>query len=260
MEPTLWNAVLASLVAGALATGLGALPAVALRDLSARARATLSGFSAGVMLAASFFSLIVPGLEMSAERWGRPGQAAMSVLGLAAGAGTIALMHRFAPHEHFLKGVESHAKKAVSRVWLFVIAIALHNFPEGMAVGVGVATGEARISLPITVGIGLQNMPEGLVVAVSLLQVGYDKKKALWIAFLTGLVEPFGAALGFGAIALSRVALPIGLLFAAGAMLFVILDEIIPESHRDEHALAATWATLLGFAVMMVLDTSLAPL
>lgn len=253
-------AVLTSLVAGTLATGVGALPAAAMRDLGDRARAALSGFSAGVMLAATFFSLLGPGLDLAVERWSRWGGVGAGAGGFAVGVGAIALLHRFSPHEHFLKGVEhvGRSSAALARTWLFVIAITLHNLPEGLAVGVGVGSGDVHIAMPIALGIGFQNAPEGLVVAVSLVREGYSRWLAIGVAFLSGAVEPIGAALGAASIAVSAAVLPVALCFSAGAMLFVISDEVLPESHRGEHSGAATWGVMLGFVLMMVLDVAFA--
>lgn len=256
-SPILDAIVLASL-SGALATGVGALPAWFLRDLSPRARAALGGLAAGIMLAATFFSLLQPGMALAIAEHGRAGGAGAAAGGLIVGTGFVALLHRYAPHEHFLKGVEGERRVALARTWLFVIAITIHNFPEGLAVGVGAASGETSISMPIAIGIGLQNVPEGLIVAASLVREGYPRGKAIGIAWLTGLVEVVGAALGAGALTLSESLLPIALTFSAGAMLFVISDEVLPESHRGDHASAATWGTMLGFVLMMVLDTAFA--
>jgi zinc transporter, ZIP family len=254
-EPTVWVALLASGAAGA-ATGVGALPALFVSGTSERTRSAMLGFGAGVMLAASVFSLLLPSLELfrqQAASWPAVGTA----VGLLLGAAVIELLNRYAPHEHFIKGPEGHHTRSLRRVWLFVIAITLHNFPEGLAVGVGVASGDASISLPVTIGIGVQNMPEGLVVALALRHEGYGPLRSIWFALLTGLVEPSGGLVGFGAVALSSGLLPWALAFAAGAMLYVVSDEIIPESHRGAYAGSATWGTVVGFSGMMLLDALL---
>jgi ZIP family zinc transporter len=258
----LLTAVGTSFLAGGVATGVGALPALALRRLDDRMRAGLGGFAAGVMLAATFFSLLSPGLDDAVARWGRVPGVGAAALGMIAGVVMIAVMHRFAPHEHFEKGVDVGDRaraSSLARTWLFVIAITLHNLPEGLAVGVGVASGDQAIGAPIALGIAFQNAPEGLVVAASLVREGYPRWRAVGIGFLTGLVEPIGALVGCLALAVSASALPIALCFAAGAMLFVISDEVLPESHRGDHAATATWGTMLGFVLMMVLDTVFAP-
>lgn len=258
MNTSLWiDAVLTSLWAGGLATGLGALPALGLRSLDARARAALSGFAAGVMLAATFFSLLAPGMDLAAERWARPGGVLAAAGGFVLGVTAIAVVHRLLPHTHFIKGPEGGAERgALGRTWLFVLAITLHNLPEGLAVGVGVASGDEAIGMPIALAMAAQNAPEGLVVATALITTGYGRGRAVGVALLTGMVEPIGAAVGAASVALSAAMLPIALCFAAGAMLFVISDEVLPESHRGEHSGTATWGVMLGFVLLMVLDTA----
>jgi zinc transporter, ZIP family len=251
-------ALVASLLAGAGATAVGALPALVLPSISERTRAILGGLSGGIMLAATFFSLLGPGLEAATARWDRWGGLLVATAGLVAGAALVATLHRYSPHEHFIKGPEGADRTRLSRAWLFVIAITLHNFPEGLAVGVGAASGELDIALPITLGIGLQNVPEGLVVALSLLREGYARDRAVLVGCATGLVEPIGALIGAAALALSAALLPAALCFAAGAMLFVISDEVIPESHQGPHAGVATWGLIAGFVLMMVLDVAFA--
>ncbi|MDQ3032571.1 MAG: ZIP family metal transporter [Myxococcota bacterium] len=264
MTESLWiDAVLTSLWAGGLATGLGALPALALRSLSERAHAGLAGFAGGVMLAATFFSLLAPGIELANARWAGAVAIAVAAGAFALGTGGIALVHRFLPHEHLMERPEASAARvldrggaSLGRTWLFVLAITLHNVPEGLAVGVGVGSGEESIGLPIALAIAAQNAPEGLVVAISLIREGYGRWMSVGVALLTGMVEPIGAAAGAGSLAISAAALPIALCFAAGTMLFVISDEVLPESHRSGHRGAATSGVMLGFVLMMVLDTA----
>ena len=160
------------------------------------------------------------------------------------------------PHEHFVLGKEGPETDRIARIWLFVMAITLHNFPEGMAVGVGFAGGEVSNGVTLAVGIGLQNVPEGFAVALSLISIGYSRSHAFWVATLTGLVEPVGGAMGAAAVSLAEPLMPIILGMAAGAMLFVISDEIIPETHRRGYENVATFSLLGGFVVMMFLDTA----
>jgi len=249
----------ASTAAG-LATGLGALPGLHFCHLSRRTLDTLLGFAAGVMLAATSFSLVVPGIRYGEAIYGH---AAVSVAvmagGILLGAVFLDRMDKWLPHEHFFKGPEGPAS-SLRRTWLFIIAITLHNFPEGLAVGVGFGDGSAqavRDGTSLAIGIGLQNMPEGLAVMLPLLREGYGRWRALWIATATGLVEPVGGLLGAGLVALARPVLPIGMAFAAGAMLFVISDEIIPETHRGGNERAATFGILAGFILMMAMDNLL---
>jgi zinc transporter, ZIP family len=143
------------------------------------------------------------------------------------------------------------------RIWLFVIAISLHNFPEGMAVGVGFAHGDVSAGLPLAVGIGLQNIPEGLAVAVALVSAGYTRTQAFLVASLTGLVEPVGGLVGGSAVWLAEVLLAPVLAMAAGAMIFIISDEIIPETHRSGLQHVATLSLMAGFALMLLLDAAL---
>ena len=244
---------LASLAAG-LATGVGALPILLTRNISQRAQDVMMGFGAGVMLAATSFSLIIPAIEAAP---GPTAGAAIVAGGMALGGAFLWLADRFFPHEHFIKGREGSEAKNLRRIWLFVIAITLHNFPEGLAVGVGFGGGDVQGGTALAIGIGLQNLPEGLVVALALVSEGYSVWRSLLVALCTGLVEPIGGALGVGVVAFSRPLLPWGLAFAAGAMLFVISDEIIPESHRKGYEKEATFGVMVGFIVMMVLDVSL---
>ncbi|KFZ28288.1 protein gufA [Pseudidiomarina atlantica] len=252
------TALLASTVTGAL-TAVGALPVLFGKRPSERFNDTLLGFAAGVMLAASFFSLIVPSIDISTELYGAgPTPALIAVFGILLGAGAIAVMDRLLPHEHFISGPEGIASEKISGVWLFVFAIAIHNFPEGLAVGVGYGSGETDTAFSLALGIGLQNLPEGLAVAVGLMAVGYSRVKSFLVAALTGLIEPIGGLVGGIFVNLSQVLLPWGLVFAAGAMLFVISHEIIPETHRRGHHQRATAGLMVGLVIMLFLDVWLA--
>lgn len=256
--PTIVQALVLGLVSGAGATSLGASLSFFVRHVSERGRAMLGGFAGGVMLAATFFSLLSPGLTRATEENGRWIGMVLAVGSLVAGTLFVAVLHHFSPHEHFIKGPEGADRSRLGRAWLFVIAITLHNFPEGLAVGVGGVSGTLAIAMPIVIGIGLQNVPEGLVVAVSLLREGYSTRRAIAIGCATGLVEPVGAMLGAGVLGISAAFLPAALCFSAGAMLFVICDEVLPEAHRGEHGTVATWGNMLGFILMMVLDVAFA--
>ena len=237
----------ASLLAG-LATGIGALPVLFIKKISDKTMDIMLGFAAGVMLAASSFSLLVPAIDLGGV-W-------VTSVGLAIGAATIHLIDKYAPHEHFISGPEGPSSE-LSRLWLFIIAITIHNFPEGMAVGVSFGGGDVQRGLTIALAIALQNIPEGLAVAFPLVREKYSRTKALWIATLTGLVEPIGGLLGAALVSVARPILPWGLAFAAGAMIYVVAEELIPESHLGMHSHVATWGTMLGFAVMMLLDVAL---
>lgn len=247
---------LASLLAG-LGSGVGALPILVVRQISSQVQNAMLGFAAGVMLAASFFSLILPGLEAAvAQGASEIGAATLIISGILLGAVCVWLMHTYAPHEHFIAGREGPYTEKLRRIWLFIIAITLHNFPEGLAVGVGFGGGDTGNAVALAIGIGLQNMPEGLAVAVALLTLRYSKAQALLVAMLTGLVEPVGALLGVSAVTLAEFLLPWGLAFAAGAMIFVISDEIIPETHRKGMERHGTVGLMIGLVVMIFLDVA----
>jgi len=247
------NGLIGSTVAG-LATGVGALPAVFARNLSRATQNILLGFGAGVMLAATSFSLIVPAIKAGGGRL--PG-ALVVAAGMIIGGLFLWGADRILPHEHFINGPEGSDPKRLRRIWLFVIAIVIHNFPEGLAVGVGFGGGNFREGLSLAIGIGLQNMPEGLVVALALIGEKYSVGRALLIALFSGLVEPIGGALGAGVMSVFGGLLPWGLAFAGGAMLYVVSDEIIPEIHSEGKSSRATWGLVGGFIVMMLLDVTL---
>jgi ZIP family zinc transporter len=216
---------------GAVPVLFGRLPSQATRDLSL-------GFAAGVMLAASFFSLIIPALDAAKPMFANEAApAAVVCIAILMGMGAVALMNEKLPHEHFKTGREGPASASLRRVWLFIIAITIHNFPEGLAVGVGFGSGGVEGGMPL-----------------ALLGEGYSKSRAWGIAALTGLVEPIGGALGAGIISLSAPILPWGLAFAAGAMLYVISHEIIPETHRNRHQNKATFGLAIGLVIMLFLD------
>jgi ZIP family zinc transporter len=254
--PVVVSGLLGSLIAG-LCTGIGALP-VLMRDQWSRTSQTIMlAVAAGVMLGATVFSLVVPALELVATRSGSDIQAALVASGgILLGALAIWVIHATVPHEHFVKGPDGQVTIDLGRNWLFILAITLHNFPEGLSVGVAFGDGAAT-GLAVTLGIGLQNLPEGLAVAAALVGDGFPPVRAFWIAVLTGLVEPVGGLIGALAVSMSDVLLPWGLAFAGGAMLFVISGEVIPETHREGREDLATFSLVVGFIVMMLLDVTL---
>jgi|SRR5690554_1000583 len=249
---------LASLIAS-LGTTVGAMGIWLVRKLSVRAQDILLSSAAGVMLAASIFSLLIPGIEQG-ERSGLGTGSAVTVviLGMLLGAILLAVIHRYTPHEHFLKGRDGLDSKRLGSIWLFVIAISLHNFPEGMAVGVGFAEGDLNNGIPLATGIFLQNIPEGLAIAVALFAIGYSKRFAFTLAVITGLIEPLGGLFGATLVAIATPLLPWILGGAAGTMLFIISNEIIPETHKNGHENAATFSLMGGFGLMVMLDYLLA--
>lgn len=256
-EQALKPALLGGL-AGLAASAAGAAPALFLRRLSTRLEDTLLGFAAGMMLAASSFSLILPGIAAGEALTGHAAWgAALVVSGLAVGALLMLGLDDFLPHEHTRLGVHGVGFERVSRVWLFVFAIMLHNLPEGMAIGVGFAQGDLAVGLPLATAIALQDVPEGLAVAMALKAAQFSAGRAVGIAAASGLMEPLGALLGVGLASGLAAAYPIGLGLAAGAMIFVVSHEVIPETHRNGHQTPATLGLMAGFAVMMVLDTTL---
>lgn len=252
------SALLAAMVGGFMATAVGALPVLFVARLSERASNSMLAFAAGVMLAATVFSLLLPGLALAEPMFGGPKQGAVAVVA-AMMMGGLAMfgVHHLLPHEHFQKGHEGPGQSRLRRVWLFVFAIAVHNFPEGLSMGVGAASGDAQIGLAVTLAIGLQNLPEGLAVAMALAGLGYTRLQALGVAALTGLVEVFGGLVGAGLLSISQALLPMALAFAGGTMLFVISDEVIPETHRAGFGDSATAALFVGFGLMFFLDVAL---
>jgi ZIP family zinc transporter len=244
----------ASVLAG-LATGIGAIPVLFITKISERLEKTLLGFAGGVMLSASFFSLILPGLDYAEAISGTRSEAALVVsAAVLLGAGVLAFLNHHVPHEHFVSGQSGVKSRTLRRIWLFVIAITLHNFPEGLAVGVGFGSGNLERATTLAIGIGLQNIPEGLAVAAALVSQKYSRLAAAAIATSTGLVEPIGGILGVTAVSLFSQTLPWGLGFAAGAMIFVISNEIVPETHKKGHEDFATAGLMVGVVVMMMLD------
>ena len=255
--PTVYLGLVGSTIAG-LGTGIGALPIFFVRRITQNTQGILLGFGAGVMLAATAFSLIVPGIEAASASLGNEFAAALVVtIGIMTGGVFLWFSNHYFPHEHFFKGREGSDLINLKRVWLFVIAIALHNFPEGLAVGVGFGGDNMANGMALTTGIGLQNIPEGLVVALSLLPEGYSRRDAFLISLLTGLVEPVGGLIGAAAVSIAQPILPVAMGFAAGTMLFVISDEIIPESNRLGYEKAGTIGVMAGFVLMMFLDVTL---
>ncbi|HEX9946570.1 MAG TPA: ZIP family metal transporter [Allosphingosinicella sp.] len=250
---------LGSLAAG-LATVLGALPLYVTGKPGARAEQGFLGFAAGVMLAASFFSLIIPGIEQGQSTGlGRTAAASIVIAAMLIGAAFVGLINRSVPA---LGGIGLTPKEGVSeaahrRIWLFVAAITLHNFPEGLAVGVSFGTGDLKAGYATALGIGLQNIPEGLTVAVSLMTIGYSRGRAVLLALASGLVEPVGGFIGVATVAAVASLLPWALGFAAGAMIYVVSSEIIPHTHRKEGDSIATTGLMIGLAAMMFLDISL---
>jgi len=247
------SGLVGSLVAG-LGTGVGALPIFVRSGWSRNAQRLMLATAGGMMLGATFFSLLWPALAQVQARGGSSLAAVATVgLGLALGATVLWAMHAAIPHEHFTKGREGSSAFHLGRNAMFVLAIALHNFPEGLSVGVAYGADTGSTGLAVTLGIAAQNLPEGLAVAAALLAGGMSRRRAVVIALLTGLVEPLGGLVGALAVSASKALLPWGLAFAAGAMLFVVSGEVLPETHGEGGERSATFAVVLGVVAMMAL-------
>ncbi len=208
-------------------------------------------FAAGVMLAAAVLGLVIPSVEY--------GNLIITVAGIFAGALCLNLMDRLVPHMHHLVGSDSeehHGNANLDKVLLFVSAIAIHNLPEGIAAGVSFGSGNNAEALLIAGGIALQNIPEGMVIIAPMLAAGISRKRTFLCGLATGLVEVVGTLLGYFAVSIATAILPFALAFAGGTMLYVISDEMIPETHHDNES-GATYALLVGFCVMLVSDVLL---
>ena len=237
------------------ATIFGALIGFCFKNLSHKLSDVVLSFAAGVMLAAAILGLILPSLEYGGN-WGL----LITVAGIFAGAICLNLVDGLVPHLHRLAGVEDepHPQNAkLGKVLLFVTAIAIHNLPEGIAAGVGFGSGNTNDALLIAGGIALQNIPEGMVIIGPMLSAGVSPRRTFFIAMLTGLVEVAGTLLGYFAVSLASAILPFALAFAGGTMLYVISDEMIPETHAHGQQRGATYALLVGFCLMLVSDVLL---
>lgn len=233
------------------ATVFGALIGFIFKKLSHAFSDIILAFASGVMLSAAVIGLILPSVEYGGELG-----IVITVLGIFVGALCLNLVDKVVPHLHKLVGTEDerHSNSSLDKVLLFVTAIAIHNLPEGIAAGVGFGTNDKSYALMVAGGIALQNIPEGMVIIGPMLAAGVGSKKTFILAMLTGAVEVVGTFLGYFAVNTSLVVLPFALAFAGGIMLYVISDEIIPETHSHGHQKGATFALLVGFCVMLVSD------
>ena len=238
------------------ATVIGALLGFLFKKPSHRMNDIILSFAAGVMLAAAVIGLILPSLE-----YGGKFSILVTVAGIFCGALCLNLVDKLVPHLHKMTGVdqETHSEKTeqLNKVLLFVIAIAIHNLPEGIAAGVSFGTGDAVQALTVAGGIALQNIPEGMVIIAPMLASGMSGGRTFLIAMMTGVVEVFGTLIGFFAVSISTVILPFALAFAGGTMLYVISDEMIPETHAHGNERAATYSLLAGFCLMLIFDVLL---
>ena len=233
------------------ATVFGALIGFVFKGITHKFSDLVLAFAAGVMLAAAVLGLIVPSVEY--------GNLIITVAGIFVGALCLNLVDKLVPHLHRIAGAdtESHAHNAnLNKVLLFVMAIAIHNLPEGIAAGVSFGTGNATEALLIAGGIALQNIPEGMVIIGPMLAAGISPRRTFLCALATGLIEVVGTLIGYFAVTLASAILPFALAFAGGTMLYVISDEMIPETHHDDTS-GATYALLVGFCVMLASDVLL---
>lgn len=259
--------VVAALTAGIFTwamTAFGASMVFFTQRVNERLLASMLGFSAGVMVAASFWSLLNPAIEMAREM---PGPSWLpAVTGFLLGCGFLSLADRFLPHVHLDRSVEQAEgiKTNWKRTTLLVFAITLHNIPEGLAVGVAVGAAASHVeathmtaAIALAIGIGIQNFPEGLAISMPLRASGFSRRKSFMAGQWSGVVEPLAAMVGAAAVFLVKPILPYALAFAAGAMIFVVIEELIPESQSGDHGDIATFGFVIGFAVMMLLDVAL---
>jgi ZIP family zinc transporter len=235
---------LASAIAGS-ATILGASAVFFMRKIPDKFLDASMGFAAGVMLAATFFGLITPAIAA--------GGITKTAIGIILGSAFLIVTEKITPHAHRVTGLAGPPTK-LSKLWLFILAITIHNFPEGLTVGVGFAESNIRAGTVLAIGIGIQNVIEGLAVGISMLRDRNTAMKAFLVASFTCVVEPIGGFIGISVVSIARSLVPYGLAFAAGAMLFVTSEEIIPETHSRGNAREATIGLIIGFIVMMYLE------
>ncbi len=242
------------------ATVIGAMIGFLFKRISHRVGDIVLAFAAGVMLAASVIGLILPALEYGEALVGK-WTILITVVGIFAGALCLVLIDKMVPHQHGLATEDAEAHRGnerMNKVFLFVMAIAIHNLPEGIAAGVGFGSGNTAEALIIAGGIALQNIPEGMVIIGPMLAAGISPNRTFLYAFLTGVVEVVGTFIGYFAVTVATAVLPVALAFAGGTMLYVISDEMIPETHAHGSEKAATFSLLLGFCLMLLLDVLLA--
>lgn len=234
------------------ATIVGALAGFLFKQIPHKWNDAILGFAAGIMMAAAVFGLILPSVEQAGKSglW-------ICVAGILCGAVFLTFVDRLTPHLHHLTGVdkeEHEHNESLNKVMLFVFAIAIHNLPEGLAAGVGFGSGDAGNAITVAAGIALQNIPEGMVIISPMLLSGISKRRTFLLASFTGLIEVVGTFIGYFAASISSAILPFALAFAGGTMLYVISDEMIPETHSHGYERMATYSFLTGFMVMLVMD------
>jgi ZIP family zinc transporter len=241
-------------------TAVGAALVFFVRRVNRKTLDAMLGFAAGVMIAASYWSLLAPAIEMSDGSW------VPAAVGFLAGGGFLWVIDKLLPHLH--AGLPSSSAEGIKTSWqrsvLLVLAITLHNIPEGLAVGVafgavaaGLPSATMGAAIALAIGIGIQNFPEGTAVSVPLRREGFSRRKAFWWGQLSGTVEPVAGVLGAAAVLVFQPILPYALAFAAGAMIYVVIEELVPEAQQGGNADLATVGAMLGFTVMMALDVAL---
>ena len=236
------------------ATVFGSIIGFMFKNLSHKFSDIILSFAAGVMLAAAVLGLVLPSVE-----YGGKYGLLVTVTGIFAGAVCLNVIDKIVPHLHKLIGadLEAHDNANLNKVLLFVLAIAIHNLPEGIAAGVGFGSGDTAQALMIAGGIALQNVPEGMVIIAPMLAAGVTPAKTFICAMITGLIEVLGTLIGYFAVSLATAVLPFALAFAGGTMLYVISDEMIPETHAHGAQRGATYSLLMGFCIMLVFDALL---
>ena len=236
------------------ATVIGSVIGFIFKKISHKFSDIVLSFAAGVMLAAAVLGLVLPSIE-----YGGKFGLLITVLGIFAGALCLNLVDKIVPHLHKLMGadIEEHKNSSLSKVLLFVTAIAIHNLPEGIAAGVGFGSGDTAQAMIIAGGIALQNIPEGMVIIGPMLAAGVTPRKTFACAMVTGLVEVVGTLIGYFAVSVASAILPFALAFAGETMLYVISDEMIPETHAHGSERGATYALLVGFCIMLITDVLL---
>lgn len=232
------------------ATIVGVLAGFIFQKIPHKFNDAVLGFAAGIMLAAAVLGLIVPSLE--------EGNVWITVLGVLVGALFLNFADKITPHLHHITGVdpETHAENQnqIHKVMLFVMAIAIHNLPEGIAAGVGFGSENIGNAITVAIGIALQNIPEGMVIVSPLILAGIKKSRVFAIASFTGIIEIIGTMIGFFAVSIATAILPFALAFAGGTMIYVVSDEMIPETHSHGYERMATYSLILGFLTMLIMD------
>ncbi|KQN70586.1 divalent cation transporter [Duganella sp. Leaf61] len=257
MPPPVYHALMGGLWAAA-ATAVGTLPVLLSQSFSARTYDAALGLGGGIMLAATSFSLVLPAIAASKGAGSTPMAASLMVGGgILIGMLIVMLLERLVRSDNVLDNTKSDNANTLVRAWLFVGAVAIHNIPEGMAIGVGYAGVDLSKANALTTGIAIQDIPEGMVVAMALRVAGYGRLFSAALGTLSGVVEPIGAVIGALLIEASAALLPWGLAGAAGAMLYVICHDVVPEAQRRGNYGTASFSLVIGFIIMMVLDTAM---